>query len=84
MKTTTKLEWVDDRWHLDGQGIHAGDRMEIRLPHEANIDDCKIRWLPVRIESYDRGQGLSAHIDIGGMTFAHTIETEFDELRWPT
>lgn len=69
-----KLQWIDDRWHCDGRGIHAGDRMELRC------DGGK--WLAVRVESCNRGSGLSAIIEVEGREFASTIEPEYDDLRW--
>lgn len=29
-KTANRLEWINDRWHCDGDGIHAGVGMELR------------------------------------------------------
>jgi hypothetical protein len=53
MTATAQLEWIDDRWHLDGRGIHAGSFLEIRWPDGT--------WEAVRIESADRGRTLFAH-----------------------
>lgn len=78
------LHWTDGRWHLDGRGIHAGDRLELYLPQGEVMNGRKVKWLPVRIESYDRGRGLTAWLDIGGLDFIHTIDPNNDELRWPT
>lgn len=47
------LEWFDNRWHLDGQGIHAGESLEVRWPDGT--------WERVRIESQDCGRRLYAH-----------------------
>lgn len=71
-----KLHWIEDRWHCDGRGIHAGSQMELRC------DGGK--WLTVRVESYNRGRGLSAFIAVHGRQFASTIEPEYDQLRWPS
>lgn len=78
MKTKTKhaaLEWLDDRWHLEGRGIHAGEQMELLC--------SKGEWLAVRIESSDHGRRLSAWIRVHGRDFVSGIDTEFDALRWP-
>lgn len=68
------LVWHDDRWHCDGQGIHAGNGMELR--------GCDGEWFHVRIESADRGRRLIAFIDVHGFDFVHTIDPESDQLRW--
>lgn len=70
-----KLEWIDDRWHCGGEGIHAGETLELR-----GRDG---QWFRVRIESADRGRVLIAHIQVHGLDFTRRIEPEFDELRWP-
>jgi hypothetical protein len=46
------MKWIDERWHVAGRGIHAGDMMELR---------CGDRWVLVRIESSEAGTRLFAH-----------------------
>lgn len=70
-----KLVWQDNRWHCDGQGIHAGETMELRG------DDGV--WFRVRIESADSGQRLFAYAKVHGRDFTSRIWPEHDELRWP-
>lgn len=79
------LVWKDGRWHCDGQGIHAGEHMELKMPtRDVVIDGRKLRWLPVRIESGNGGERLFAYMDLGGLTFVCTINVERDQLRWPS
>lgn len=67
------LTWIDDRWHLDGCGIHAGCLMEVRWPDGT--------WQVVRIESGDAGRKLFACFDYHGL--ALSIRVNDCELRWP-
>lgn len=69
------LEWIDDRWHLDGHGIHAGTTVEL-----CGADG---QWFPVRLESANKGQTLIAFTRIHGLDFTKRIDTEYDQLRWP-
>jgi hypothetical protein len=81
MATKTRsgvLEWIDGRWHCDGDGIHAGVGMEVRWPDGT--------WQRVRIESGDSGRKLFANFDYHGMTLAVRVDPEANdprELRWP-
>ena len=68
------LEWVDQRWHAGGIGIHAGDTLELLTPDG---------WVAVRIESSDEGRRLGAFIYIGGLCFSRSIDPKTDHLRWP-
>jgi len=68
------LTWIDGRYHLDGQGIHAGDGMELRFPDGT--------WLRVRIESAEAGRQLYAHFAHHEMPLQARINSS-DELRWP-
>ena len=68
------LTWIDDRWHLNGRPIHAGDCMELRGGGG--------KWIPVRIESSNRGRVLHAVVRVEGREFYSTIQPEFDKLRW--
>jgi hypothetical protein len=60
------LEWIDDRWHCQGQGIHAGECLELHCPDET--------WLLVRIESSNRGQSLIAFATVHGQVFTRAID----------
>jgi hypothetical protein len=71
----SKLIWQDNRWHCDGEGIHAGEGMELRG------DDGQ--WFRVRIESADRGHVLIAYLTVHGHEFSRRIDPEYDQLRWP-
>lgn len=68
------LSWTNDRWHLNGRGIHAGDCLEIRWPDGT--------WGAVRIESSDRGRTLFAHFDYHGMPLCIRVDDSVS-LRWP-
>lgn len=70
-----RLEWLDDRWHLDGRGIHAGDFVEIRWTDGT--------WEEVRVESGDRGRRLYAHALYHGERIAVEIDDTRHALRWP-
>jgi hypothetical protein len=67
------LTWIDDRWRLDGKGIHAGDGMEMRFPDGT--------WIRGRIESQDVGRVLLFYFDFHGMSLR--VRVDHDELRWP-
>lgn len=69
------LEWIDDRWHCQGEGVHAGNCLELHCPDET--------WLVVRIESADSGRKLVAFANVHGHTFTRPIDPKVDELRWP-
>lgn len=79
MTTSTKLnqvancEWIDERWHLDGRGIHAGAVLEMKLGDG---------WHEVGIESRNRGEILDAYIHVGGRSFKTQLRA-YDQLRWP-
>jgi hypothetical protein len=49
------MSWTNNRWHLDGKPIHAGDGMQMRCPDGT--------WINVRIESANLGKSLFAHFD---------------------
>lgn len=68
-----QLCWVDERWHLFGRGIHAGETLELRAPDG---------WITGRVESCERGRVLVFHANLLGLTFIRTIEPENDQLRW--
>lgn len=69
------LEWIDYRWHVDGQAIHAGNVMEIRWPDGV--------WEAVRIESRDSGATLVAYFEHHGEQCAIRIDDRHHRLRWP-
>lgn len=68
------LEWINGRWHLDGQGIHAGTGMDL-LGQDGE-------WFRVRIESANQGRELVAYIEHHGFDFSTRISPEYDKLRW--
>lgn len=74
-RPTTKLEWRDDRWHLDGRGVHAGEQLELR-----GYDG---QWFAVRVETSDRGRRLMAIIKLHRVYFSRVIDPRVDNLRWP-
>lgn len=65
------LQWIDNRWHCDGQPIHAGSTWELK---------CQNVWIVVRVESADQGRVLIAHVDLSGREFTSRIY-EHDTLR---
>lgn len=70
-------EWTDDRWHLDGKPVHAGEVMEIRWPDGT--------WECVRIESTDSGRKLFAYFDHHGEQLRIPVHTLFNgdrQFRW--
>jgi hypothetical protein len=69
------LTWQDHRWHCDGRPIHAGALMEYLCPDNS--------WLPVRIESEDRGRVLVAYFTYRGMPLRLQVFEKNDQLRWP-
>ncbi len=73
-----QLEWINDRWHLDGRPIHAGCGIEVRWPDGT--------WQPVRVESQDSGRRIYAHFDYHGFEMAVRLDGYNDgvlKLRWP-
>jgi len=66
-------EWIDNRWHLEGRGIHAGEHLQMQL------DDG---WHDVRIESREVGEILDAYVTVSGRPFKTTLRVH-DKLRWP-
>jgi hypothetical protein len=74
MVATSQLEWIDDRWHLDGRGIHAGCNMEVQWPDRT--------WEVVRIESADCGRRLYAHFDYHGQGLCVRVDDGDYTLRW--
>ena len=68
------MEWIDGRWHLNGQGIHAGDMLELYTGK---------KWLMVRIESQNGGRDLYAYLSIDDQEFHTWVSTKYDKLRWP-
>jgi len=71
------LEWIDNRWHLDGRGIHAGESLEVQWPDRT--------WQRVRIESAEAGRKLFAHFDYHGLGLCVRVDPEAYEplqLRW--
>lgn len=73
LSQVANCEWIDNRWHLNDKGIHAGEALEMKLE-----DD----WHEVRIESRDRGRILDAYIAVDGRPFKTQLRT-YDRLRWP-
>jgi len=74
------LKWIDDRWHLDGEGIHAGERMEVCWPDGV--------WETVRIESGNCGRRLFAYFVYHSMSLCVKVADldgngEIRPLRWP-
>lgn len=69
------LKWIDDRWHCQGEGIHAGSGLELQ-----GTDG---EWFHVRIESADCGRKLIAFTSVHGHTFTRAIDPKIDEIRWP-
>ena len=70
------LDWIDDRWHLDGQPVHAGAAMDVCWPDGT--------WETVRVESADRGHKLLATFDYHGLALCVRIWPDPDiEFRWP-
>ncbi len=70
------LEWIGDRWNCDGQSIQTGDRMEMRFTEN--------EWLPVRIDSEDRGKKLFGFFNFRGQELRWRIHPGRHALRWPT
>lgn len=78
MTATQQLEWIDDRWHLDGRGIHAGQSLEMLWPDGT--------WEAVCIESEDCGRKLFAYFDYHGRSLCVRVDSEAYyplPLRWP-
>ena len=69
------LQWIDDRWHCEGRGIHAGDRLELLEGDDA--------WREVRVESQDGGRVLLACSEIDARMCERRIDPERERLRWP-
>lgn len=83
------LEWVDNRWHCAGRGIHAGDALELRAAEIQRFDSDGEPmagepgpWVRVRVESSDAGRRLHAHKLVSGLAFKLEIGAAH-ELRWP-
>ena len=70
------LQWINNRWHLDGKGIHAGDGMEYRFPDG--------EWIGGRLESQDCGRVLLFYFSFHGMDLRLKVDPDHDDLRWPT
>lgn len=77
-------EWIDDRWHLHGKPVHAGDTIEICWPDRT--------WEIARVESAERGQRLFAYFIHHGATLAVRIDPGVNnpppdwkhyDVRWP-
>jgi hypothetical protein len=68
------LQWIDDRWHLDGRPIHAGCGMEVQWPDGTRQH--------VRIESQDHGRRLYAHFDYHGVGLGIRVDHGDYPLRW--
>lgn len=71
------LTWTNNRWHLRGDGIHAGTTMEVQWPDGT--------WQTVRIESADGGRKLFAHFDYHGLGLSVRVDPEAYNplpLRW--
>lgn len=69
------LAWIDDRWHCQGEAIHAGNLLEMNCPDES--------WILVRIESGNHGKNLIAFHSVHGQLFTRAIDPKIDDLRWP-
>lgn len=70
-----KLKWQEGRWHCAGDGIHAGNGLEL-----LGADG---QWFRVRIESADCGRRLFAYVNLHGHEFTRPIYPDSDRLRWP-
>lgn len=73
----SELQWLDNRWHLEGDGIHAGTSMELQWPDGT--------WQRVRIESQDCGRKLFAHFNYHGAGLSVRVDPDaYDPrpLRW--
>lgn len=69
-----KIEWINDRWHLDGRGIHAGDFLELKVD---------TGWQTLRVESRDCGRKLDGYLYVNdGPPFIREIDPDRDVLRW--
>ena len=69
------LTWKNDRWHLDGKGIHAGDGAEYRFPDGF--------WERGRFESQDGGRVLLFYFRFHGMSLKLRLDPDHDDVRWP-
>jgi hypothetical protein len=69
------LTWTENRWHLAGQGIHAGTMLEIH--------DVEEGWVRVRLESRHGGRILIVCVHVLGRVAQLDLE-EHDLLRWPS
>ncbi len=74
------LSWIDNRWHLEGHPIHAGDSVDIRWPDRT--------WERGRIESSHAGRKLWFHFDHRGEAVVVPV-CDLDRdliqqtIRWP-
>lgn len=75
------------RWYLDGRPIHAGDGVELRGYREPDDPDARARgdmvpgdWIPVRLESRERGRELDAYLTTAGLTFKRHV-AGFERVR---
>jgi hypothetical protein len=66
--------WIEDRWHLEGRPIHAGNVLQIRWPDGT--------WEAVRIETGKTGLRLFAHCDHHGEEFVVEVDDTRHALRW--
>ena len=65
-------QWIDGRWHLDGQPLHAGDQIEILTPDG---------WRTVRVYRATESLGLRVCVNFHGLIFTRTVGNA--KLRWP-
>jgi len=67
-------QWIDDRWHLDGQPLHAGHLLEMFFPDGG--------WQPVRVFAADDLRcGLRVCVSFHGLLFTRGVGDA--KLRWP-
>ena len=69
--------WQDGRWHLAGNGIHAGDLIECLFPDGT--------WLPGRIESAEGGKKLFFNFDFHGKLIVLRVDPDTPhrmQIRW--
>lgn len=84
-------QWTEGRWHLGPRGIHAGDSLWFRVATMFGpYDPVRERpgaplgpgpWRRVRVESYDEGRALTAHLELDDIEWTVRL-TEAHELAW--
>ncbi len=73
-ETQNGLQWIGDRWQLDGRAIQTDDEVELLCPDG--------HWLPVRVEQHGTSRVMLAYFDFHGIELVHLIR-QSNELRWP-